>query len=39
MEQLVPLGWGIFGWVNKFIVIPVFNFLGKFITNYGISNT
>ena len=36
MEQLVPLGWGIFGWVNKFVVIPVFNFLGQFITNYGI---
>lgn len=36
MEKLVPLGWGIFGWVNRFVVIPVFNFLGKFITNYGI---
>lgn len=36
MEKLVPLGWGIFGWVNRFVVIPVFNFLGKFISNYGI---
>ena len=36
MEKLVPLGWGIFGWVNRFVVIPVFNFLGQFITNYGI---
>lgn len=35
-EKLVPLGWGIFGWVNKFIVIPIFNWLGKFIDNYGI---
>ena len=36
MEKLVPLGWGIFGWVNRFVVIPVFNFLGQFISNYGI---
>lgn len=35
-EKLVPLGWGIFGWVNKFIVIPIFNWLGKFIDNFGI---
>lgn len=36
LEELVPLGWGIFGWVNRFAVIPVFNFLSKFISNYGI---
>jgi YidC/Oxa1 family membrane protein insertase len=36
MEKLVPLGWGIFGWVNKFIVIPIFNFLNAFNLNYGI---
>ena len=36
MEKLVPLGWGIFGWVNRFIVIPIFNFLSKFDMNYGI---
>ncbi|MFN5325094.1 MAG: membrane protein insertase YidC [Bacteroidota bacterium] len=36
MEKLVPLGWGIFGWVNKFIVIPIFNFLNQFDLNYGI---
>jgi YidC/Oxa1 family membrane protein insertase len=36
MEKLVPLGWGIFGWVNRFIVIPIFNFLGKFDMNYGL---
>ncbi|MBL0339573.1 MAG: membrane protein insertase YidC [Bacteroidetes bacterium] len=36
MEKLVPLGWGIFGWVNMFIVIPIFNFLNKFDLNYGI---
>lgn len=36
MEKLVPLGWGIFGWVNRFAVIPVFNFLNSFNINYGI---
>ncbi len=36
MEKLVYLGWGIFGWVNRFITIPIFNLLSKFISNYGI---
>lgn len=36
LEQIVPLGWGIFGWVNKFLIIPIFNLLSKFISNYGI---
>ncbi len=36
MERVVPLGWGIFGWVNRFIVIPLFNWLGSFIHNYGL---
>ena len=36
LEKLVPLGWGIFGWINRFAVIPIFNFLNNFISNYGI---
>ncbi len=36
LEELVPLGWGIFGWVNRFIVIPVFNFLNDYIGSFGI---
>ncbi|MDA3953505.1 MAG: membrane protein insertase YidC [Bacteroidales bacterium] len=35
-EQIIPLGWTIFGWVNRFAVIPVFNYLGKFMSNYGL---
>ncbi len=35
LEKLVPLGWGIFRWVNQFFIIPLFNFLGGFIGNYG----
>ncbi len=36
LEKLIPLGWGIFGWVNKFLVIPTFNFLNSFNLNYGL---
>lgn len=36
LTRLVPLGWGIFRWINQIIVIPVFNFLGGFIESYGI---
>lgn len=36
LEKLIPLGWGIFGWVNKYLVIPTFNFLNSFNLNYGI---
>ena len=34
--RVIPLGWSIFRWINTGIVIPVFNFLGGFISNYGI---
>jgi YidC/Oxa1 family membrane protein insertase len=36
LEAIIPLGWGIFGWVNKFLVIPIFNFLNSFHLNFGI---
>lgn len=36
LEKLIPLGWGIFGWVNRFLVIPTFNFLDSFQLNYGL---
>ncbi len=36
MEKMVNVGWGLFGWVNMFITIPIFEFLSKFITNFGI---
>lgn len=36
LQGLVPLGWGIFGWTNKWLIIPIFDFLGKFISNYGL---
>ena len=35
LQKLVPLGWGIFGWINRFIVIPLFNLLQP-IGSYGL---
>ncbi|MBN2520990.1 MAG: membrane protein insertase YidC [Bacteroidales bacterium] len=35
-EALVPLGKNIIKAVNKFLIIPVFNFLNKYISNYGL---
>lgn len=31
LAQAIPLGWGIFGWINKWFVIPVFDFLSGFM--------
>ncbi len=39
MEEIVPLGWGIFSWfaspVNKYFIIPLFHFFTKYISNWG----
>jgi YidC/Oxa1 family membrane protein insertase len=34
LEKVIPLGWGIFGWINMFIFIPLFGFLS---TTLGLS--
>ncbi len=36
LKRLVPLGWGIFRWVNQLLTIPMFNLFGSFIANFGI---
>lgn len=36
LNKLIPLGWALFRWVNQLIVIPIFNFLESFISNYGV---
>ncbi len=36
LEKQIALGWKIFGWINRFLVIPIFNFLNGFGWNYGI---
>lgn len=35
-SQIIDLGWGIFGWMNRWLVIPIFNFLDGWGWNYGI---
>lgn len=32
LDEIIALGWGIFGWINKFIFVPLFGFLGSFIS-------
>ncbi|HEX8428257.1 membrane protein insertase YidC [Hymenobacter sp.] len=35
-DRNVYLGWGVFRWVNQFVILPVFHFFEQFISNYGI---
>uniref|UniRef100_UPI0037533BEF membrane protein insertase YidC n=1 Tax=Flavobacterium sp. TaxID=239 RepID=UPI0037533BEF len=32
LEKIIPLGWGIFGWINIFIFIPLFGFISSYIS-------
>jgi YidC/Oxa1 family membrane protein insertase len=38
LERQIPIGWSFFlmAWINEFIVIPVFSWLGGYGWNYGI---
>lgn len=35
-EKLIPLGWGILGWINRGIVINIFNWLEGYGLSYGL---
>ena len=35
LDRLIPMGWGIIGWVSRWLVIPVFDFLRQYIGSYG----
>ena len=35
-DKLIPLGWGILGWINRGIVINIFNWLEGYGLNYGL---
>ncbi|MGB5927368.1 MAG: membrane protein insertase YidC, partial [Cyclobacteriaceae bacterium] len=35
-SENVDLGWGIISWFNKFLIIPIFQFLERYIGSYGI---
>ena len=36
LRKLIPLGWGIFGWINMYAIIPMFDLFSKFIGNFGL---
>ena len=36
LEDSIPFGWGIFGWINRFLFVPLFSFLSSFLP-YGIA--
>ncbi|GHE44069.1 membrane protein insertase YidC [Sphingobacterium griseoflavum] len=35
-QQIINMGWGPMGWINKFITVPIFDFLDGFALSYGI---
>jgi YidC/Oxa1 family membrane protein insertase len=36
LKEVVNLGWGIFGYINRLVFVPVFNVLKGVISNYGL---
>lgn len=36
LDEIIPLGWGIFGWINRYLFIPLFSMLGGYMP-YGIA--
>ena len=36
LETSIPMGWGIFGWINRVIFLPLFGFLSSFLS-FGIA--
>ena len=36
LEKIVNLGKNIIGWINRFAIIPIFHWLEKYISSYGI---
>lgn len=37
LDEIMPLGWGIFGWINRYIFIPLFGFISALGIGYGIA--
>ncbi len=35
LERLIPLGGSLVGWVNRWFVIPMFDFLNRYIASFG----
>ena len=36
LDKIVFLGRSIIGWINRFAIIPIFNWLNTYISNYGL---
>jgi YidC/Oxa1 family membrane protein insertase len=36
LEDLVSLGKSVIRWINQFVIIPIFDWLSKFMSNYGL---
>jgi len=36
LEDSIPFGWGIFGWINRYVFTPLYTFLSSFLP-YGIA--
>ena len=36
LDEILPLGWGIFGWINRYVFIPFFSFITNYM-GYGLA--
>ncbi|RNL84933.1 membrane protein insertase YidC [Sinomicrobium pectinilyticum] len=36
LDDSIPFGWGIFGWINKYVFTPLYTFLSSFLP-YGVA--
>lgn len=36
LQHIIPMGWSLFRWITTGVIIPLFDFFGKYISNYGI---
>lgn len=34
-QHIIPFGWGIFGWINEWIILPTFRFMATWGLKYG----
>lgn len=37
LDEIMPLGWGIFGWINRYIFIPTFGLISSIGIGYGMA--
>ncbi|MDH6356908.1 membrane protein insertase YidC [Parabacteroides sp. PF5-9] len=36
LERMISLGASLFRWINQYFVLPIFDFLGRYLNNYGL---